>query len=365
MRWTIAAGLAVASVVAAGCQDNEARQQNAQLRAELDALKSKETKVDPILAAILNKDSGGGEATDRKLNTLAEDLRSYKDAITKDIAAADNADKKRFEELETRLKKVSDLESSLATLKATIENLDGKLKTGNPEETLKLQKEILQKEASLMQEKQAREAADAKITQLQNDLAAAIANANSLIEQMKGLEGADISKHPEYQKAQKEIRELKAEIGLMKSDIQNLKDANAALAAENARLGGKSPRVEKPVDAGKYDFTGTVTMLTLAAKPGAGSMLLVRMDSGQIPPLAATMVVLDAKGEIVCKARVVRHYHRDDKTENEVEEIGCSTVDEKTTRPVAKGDRVVWLKDSDTVTPEKKPDDKGGAAGGN
>jgi len=364
MRWTIAAALAASCFITAGCQDTEARQQNAQLRAELDALKGKETKIDPVLAAILNKDGGGSEATDRKLNTLAEDLRSYKDAISREISTADTADKKRFEELETRLKKVADLESTLVTLKATIENLDGKIKGGNPEEMLKLQKEILQKEASLMQEKQLRDAADAKIAQLEIDLKAAIDNANALVERAKGLEGSDITKHPDYQKAQKEIRELKAEITNMKSDIQNLKDSNAALVAENARLGGKGAGVEKPVDAGKYDFTGAVLVVTMASKPGSPSNLLVRLDSGQIPPIGATMVVIDAKGEPVCKVRVFRHYHVDDKPENAVEEIGCSTLDEKTTRPVAKGDQVVWLKDTDAIDP-KKPEDKGGAAGGN
>lgn len=364
MRWTIAAALAASCFITAGCQDNEARQQNAQLRAELDALKGKETKIDPVLAAILNKDSGGSEATDRKLNALAEDLRSNKDAISKEIAAAESSDKKRFEELETRLKKVSDLEAALTTLKATIETLDGKLKAGNPEEVLKLQKEVLQKEAALSQEKQSRDAAEAKVTQLQNDLAAAIANANALVDQMKGLEGSDITKHPDYQKAQKDIRDLKAEINNMKSDIQNLKDANAALAAENARLGGKNAGVEKPVDTGKYDFTGTVLVVTMGARPGAPSNLLLRIDSGQVPPMGATMTVVDAKGSPVCLVKVVRHYHVDDKPENAVEEIGCATVDEKTTRPVAKGDQVVWLKDAD-ATGAKKPEDKGGAAGGN
>ncbi|MBE7492694.1 MAG: hypothetical protein HS108_13195 [Planctomycetes bacterium] len=365
MRWTIAVALAVASVTAFGCQDNEARVQNAQLRAELEALKSKETgKVDPVLAAILNRDGGAGDATDRKLNALAEDLRSYKDAISKEISAADAADKRRFEELESRLKKVSDLEASLVTLKATIDGLDGKLKAGNPEETLRLQKEIFQADVALTQEKRLREAAEARITQLEADLKAALDNANSLVERMKGLEGADISRHPEYQKAQKEIRALKAEIALMKSDIQNLKDANSALEAENARLGGKGAGVVKPVESSKYDFTGTVLVVNMGSRPGAASNLLVRMDSGQIPPVGATMVVLDSKAEIVCKVKVVRHYHVDDKPENAVEEIGCATLDEKANKPVTKGDQVVWLKSADNIEP-KKPDDKGGAAGGN
>lgn len=364
MRWTIAAGLAVASVIAAGCQDNEARQQNAQLRAELDALKSKETKVDPVLAAILNKDGGGGEATDRKLNTLAEDLRSYKDAITKDIAAADNADKKRFEELETRLKKVSDLEASLTTLRATIETLDGKLKAGNPDEVLRLQKDVLQRDAQLAQEKTSREAAEAKARQLENELAAAIANANSLIEQMKGLEGSDISKHPDYKKLQVENRAQKAEIENLKGDIANLKTQIENLNTEVARLGGKPSTPDQPVDPKKYDFSGTVLGVTIGARPGAPSNLLVKPDNGQTPPIGATMTVLDAKGTPVCNVRVVRHYHVDDKPELAVEEIGCATIDEKLTRPVAKGDQVVWLKSADSVEP-KKPDDKGGAAGGN
>ncbi|MBX3473908.1 MAG: hypothetical protein KF754_05955 [Planctomycetes bacterium] len=365
MRWTFAAALAFTSLLAVGCQDNEARVQNAQLRAELDALKSKETKVDPVLAALLNRDSGGGsEATDRKLNTLAEDLRSYKDAISKEISAADSADKKRFEELESRLKKVSDLESALTTLRATIETLDGKLKAGNPEEVLKLQRDLLQKEAQAGQEKQARDAAEARALKLESDLKAAIDNANSLADQIKGLSGSDISKHPDYRKLQSDNRALKTENDLQKGDIANLKAQIKNLEAEVARLGGKPANPEQPADPRKYDFSGTVMGVTIGARPGAPSNLLVKPDSGLTPPIGATMTVLDAKGQPVCNVRVVRHYHVDDKPELAVEEVGCATIDEKVTRPVTKGDQVVWLKSADNAE-GRKPDDKGGAAGGN
>ncbi len=369
MRWTIPALLVVFALLAAGCQDNEARLQNQKLQSELEALKAKDTKMDPLqqlLAAKLAEGGGGSsDATDRKLNALAEDLRAGNDALKKELAANNDAQKKRVEELDDRLKKIANLEATITTLKASIEGLDGKVKGGNSEDVLKLQKEVLQKDAALAQEKLAREAAEAKLATAQLDVKAAQDAAKALQDQKAGLEGADISKHPMYQAALKEIRELKVEIEKMKGDIKNLDDAKRAADAELARLRGETPKGENPpVDTKKYDFTGTVVSVAGGARPGAPSNLLLKLDSGLIPPLGTVMTVLDAKGQLVCTVKVIRHYHMGDDPEKPVEEIGCATIDEKATRPVTKSDTVVWIKTAADALP-KKEDDKGGAAGGN
>ena len=187
-----------------------------------------------------------------------------------------------------------------------------------------------------------------------------------LKQQIAGLAGDDISKHPQYKKLQGELRETKSELDKLKSDFKNLDDQYKALV-EQIGKGTKPDTARTPtLDRSKYDFTGEVGSVAGGTRPGAPSNLILTIKTGQVPPVGAELMVLDARNEVVCKVRVIRHYHVSDNADLPVNELGCSTVDEKPTRPVAKGDAVVWIKPAeDSETQPSGSGGGGGTAGGN
>ncbi|MCB9931854.1 MAG: hypothetical protein H6841_00365 [Planctomycetes bacterium] len=358
MRRMIVASLAVAVLFAAGCQDQEARTQNAKLQAELDAMKAKQGggNNDALLALLANQSkSQDNAALERKLNSFGEDVSAGLDKIEKQLKDSDRANDKRMDDVEDKLKQVSDLQATISTLKGMIESLESKVKNVDPNEVLNVQKDLINKEADLRVEKQAKEAAQAEIVALKEKLAAAQAEVESIRAEMVGLQGADISKHPDYRTKEAENRKLKADLEKAGSDYENLKLKYETLEAQ-LRQGSNPPKEQPKVETEAYDFSGSVTEVSRGSRPDGPSYLLVSSIKGSVPPVGTEMLVLDHKNSPVCRVKVVRHYHFNDNDDMPVEEVGLQTIDEKATRPVAKGDTVAWIK-------EKTEADKGKAGG--
>lgn len=361
MRRMIVATLAVAVLFAAGCQDQEARNQNARLQAELDAMKAKQGSGgnDALLALLANQNKGQDNAAlERKLNSFGEDVSAGLDKIQKQIRDNDSASGKRMDDIEGKLKQVSDLQATITTLRGMIESLESKVKSVDPNEVLNVQKDLINKEADLRLEKQLKEAALAEVSAMKDQLAAAQAEVENLKAEMAGLQGADISKHPMYREKEAENRKLAGDLKKSQSDYENLKLRYDELEAQLRK--GANPPEEQPKPSNPvYDFSGTVTEVSKGSRPDGPSYLLVGGIKGTVPAIGTELVVLDPKSTLICKVKVVRHYHFNDNDDMPVEEVGCQTIDEKSSRPVAKGDTVAWIKAKEAGGGESK-----GAAGG-
>lgn len=354
MRKAFAAAVAVAVFVTAGCQDQQARDQNARLQAELEAMKTQKTSGgNDDLMKLLLADRQGGDSGDlaKKLNSYNEDVTAGQDKLEKLIKDSNADSDKRMDDIEGRLKRVSDLEATINTLKGMIETLEGKVKSVDPNQVLDAQKELINKEADLRIEKQAREALQAELTQLKTKLDEQIQELQRRQAQIDSLLGGDISKHEEYKKLKADNVRLGNENKKWQSDYDALAQKHKALE-EHLQKGSNPPKEEPKETVGDYTFSGSVVEVSRGARADGPSYLLVGSIKvgGQTPPIGTELIVLDAKQKAVCKVKVVQHYYRDDNEDLPVEEVGCSTIDEKVTRPVAKGDSVVWIT-------EKKPED--------
>lgn len=352
MRWTILAVPAFCLLIA-GCQDNEARQQNAKLQAELELMKSQQGKGgDDFFKtwAASQQKSEGGDA-DRKLTTIAEDVRAGLADIQKKIEDGKKDSDKKIDDLDARLKKVTDLETSLASLKGMIESLESKVKNIDANEVLKLHKDLITKEAELTIEKKSREMAQAEVDSLKADLALTRQQVDTLKAEMAGLTGEDISKHPMYTKLRRDLVEAQAERDRARTDFDNLKKEHDELLARVGK--GPTPeQPETPKSTEVFDFTGGVVSVSRGTKADAQSILIVSVKTGRVPPIGAELIIRDARGTEVCLAKVTRHWHVGDDNDLPVDELGCTTLNERATRPVANGDQVVWI--------EKKTEGGGG-----
>lgn len=360
MRWTIAA-LMAGAILVSGCQDNEARRQIEELKAENAKLKDKPDAFTQLMA--MRAADGGSDGTDRKINTLSEDLRAGIEALKREFSATN----KRVDDMDDRMRKVASLDATITALKATIDSLDSRVKSSSPEEMLKLQKELFQKDAALLQEKAAREAADGRITQLQGDLKAALDAAQEVRDQIAGMDKGDISKHPAYVKAQKDLQNERTRNEHLQSDIKNMDERCQRLEAE-LKSSGKSTAIDNPkIDPKAYDFTGTIIEYKTAGRPGTLGNIMVSIGSGQVPPEGAILNVLNARAEHICTAKVMTRYNIGDDPTKAIEALGCSVSDENLKRAPVEGDTVVWIKPTDGKPAEvntPKPDKKDGNAGG-
>ena len=354
------AALAVAVFLTAGCQDNEARTQNAKLQAELDAMKAQQANkggndafAQYLAAQSANKDN---DQLEKRVNSLSEDISAGLDDIKKQIKDADDAHKKRVDNLEDEIKQVGTIEETVSKLKGMIESLETKVKNVDPNEVLDAKGKLLEKENELRLAKEAQTKADQQITDLRKQLAEAQAEVDNIKAQLEGLQGDDISKHPMYKKLESDNRKLNTEINNLKSDYENLKIQKEALEAQ-LRKGANPPDEVTTPAPDNYDFSGTVTEVSKGTRPDGPSYLLVGSIKfkGAVPPVGTELLVVDTKNNKVCSVKVIRHYHFDDNDELPVDEVGCQTIDETAARPVAKGDSVVWFK-QDTEE-DKKPGD--------
>ncbi len=366
MRNLTLAALAAFTIFVAGCQDTEARLQNAKLQAELDAMKTK--PADDNFTKWLATQKGGGdmEEVNRKLTSISGDLAAGLKNLEKNQEDAAKSQSKRTDDLETKLKKVDELQSSLLTLKTMIETLESKIKNVDPNQFLELQKKQLETESSLRAEQDARKRLEADLKASQDREAAQ----KSLVEKVQG-ELAEL-KAGTSGEALKKLREQKADAEMerdaarkeaanAKTDRDNMKKQYDDLLKQVAGKGDvpKQPDVKDPSDDGKgaYTFEGVVAAVQGGGKPGEAASVLVNPGKGEMPPEGSEMLVLDEKKERVCRIRVIRLYYKGGEVSGGVEQIGCNTIDQKSENPVVKGYRVVWVKAA-----EEQPKD-GGASG--
>jgi outer membrane murein-binding lipoprotein Lpp len=365
MRKAIAAAVAVALFMTAGCQDQQARDQNAKLQAELDAMKNQKSGGNDDLLKLLIANQQGGDSGnfDKKLYSYNEDVIAGQDKLEKLIKESNSDADKRMEDIEGRLKRVSDLETTINTLKGMIETLESKVKSVDPNQVLDAQKELINKEADLRIEKQAKDAALAEVASLKIKLEAAEAEVERLNGEVAGLVAGDISKNPQYKDIKAENIRLQSEISRWKSDYEALAQKYKALEDHLQKGSNPPPEDTKPATT-DYDFSGSVVEVSRGRADGPSYLLVGSIKlGGTLPPVGTELFVLDAKEKPVCKVKVVRYYYVDDNEDLPVEEVGCSTIDEKTTRPVAKGDSVVWLTDKTEDGSEKSDSEKGKAGG--
>lgn len=360
MRWTILA-VPVFCLLLAGCQDTEARQQNQRLQEQIQALQSQPARNDDMVALLLANRGGGDADSDKRFNSLSEDVRAGLADIRNQIAEDRKKSADQFADLDTRLRRMGDMEASLTGLRTMIEAMDAKVKTADPQEALTHYKELLRVEAELNALKASSASAEATIQRLQTELAAAKQETDATKAELQGLQGEDISRHPMYRDLRTKLVEAEAERDRARSDFDNMKREHDALVEQLRRGANPPPKegaVELPLDT--YEFTGEVGSVSKSdARPEAQSLLIVSIKTGRVPPMDTELLVLDARNQRICAVRVVRHYHVADDDDLPVDEIGCRTIDEVSTRPVAKGDRVVWIKPRDSADPKPQ-----GSAGG-
>lgn len=348
MRWTMLC-VAALCVALAGCQDHEARTQNARLQAELEAMKTQNKGGGDDFMKLWLASQNKPESTDsdKRFNTLAEDVRAGFADLRKQIEDGRKDSDKKIDDLDSRIRKVSDLESSLAGLKGMIESLEGKVKNADSSEILKLHKDLITKDAELTVEKKTREAAESQIATFKAELDLAKAEINTLKAEMVGLKGDDVSKHPMYLKLKRELSDAQAERDRARTDFENLKKEYDELLKRVGR-GPESPTPETPKVEGNFAFTGSVSQLSKLRPDDPQTLLVVDIKTGRVPPLNTELVVRDARGNEVCLVKVTKHYHISENPDLPVDALGCTTVNERATRPVAKGDQVVWIEKKDS-----------------
>lgn len=356
MRWTTAAVLSVMLLLTAACQDGEIES----LKAENERLKNNDNGGgnDRLIELLLAERQGGGDsdALERKLNSFSEDVQAGLSSIRDDIRKSEQATDSRMAKLEDRLDRVSDLESTIGSLKGMIETLEGKVRSVDPNETLAALKEKIQLEADLNVERKALEQAETAIDELRQKLEEAEAERGRLNDEIAMLEGEDISRHPEHRALQAELRKVKSELENSKSDYDILEREHKDLLEQ---VGNE----DRPVDENTtqlledYEFAGRVTKVEKSDQPDGPSILLVGRFRGTTPPLGAQLVVLDEKNNRICDVKVIRHYRVNNNDNLPVEELGCQTLNESPTNPVTENDSVVWIEGDDEEEPA-------GSAGG-
>lgn len=353
MRNLILAALAVALVFLAGCQDNEARLQNAKLQAELENLKKQGGNEDLTKLLLAQQQKGGGESLDevnRKLNSISGDIATGLKNLEKSQEEAAKAQSKRTDELETKLRKVDELQSALVALKAMIETLEGKVKNVDPNQVLDIQKKLLETEAALRaeQESHKKAQADLKAEQERSLLTAdEVSRLRAELAELKSSATVESNR-----KLRDKVTQLEMDLQNATSDRDNIKKQYDDLI-EQLRKGGaklpegtetpKDPKVEQPPREGVYSFEGTVAAVTGGGKPGEASNVLVNPVSGDAPPEGSELIVLNEKGETICRLKVLRHFFKKDDA-SKLDQIGCKTVNQKIDNPVIKGYRAVYVK---------------------
>lgn len=350
MRWIFAATCAgLLALGTTGCNQNDAA-----LRAEIEALKANQNQKgsgenNKLLAAIIagQDKSGDTEALERKVNSLSEDIRAGMSDLKAELKTGQMESKSSLTLLEDRMDKVTQLQTSILTLKTMIEALETKVKNVDPAEMLAIQKDLLTKDMELKAERENTSRLEGVLSEAKETTTALDLEIKSLREQVSGLEGDDISKHPMYKKLKADLRKSKDGAEVMKRDRNLWQKKHNELLKQIGNGGSvKSPASEDStkLELDTYDYRGKIVMVSSSAKPGDASNVLMSISEGTVPPLGAEVIVLDSDNKPVCHVKVVRHYHVGNDSSMPVHEIGAITVDERASMPVTKGDVVVWNK---------------------
>jgi hypothetical protein len=356
MPRTMLAIAALSLIFAAGCQDQEARERARQLQDRLDQIeRGKGSGNDALVAALLAREgSADFSAMERRLNTLGEDLRAGLEGI-RALESSIKDGNRRMEELDARVRRVGDMEASLASLRAMLDAMDAKLKNIDPNEVLTLHKELINKDAELRFERQALDATKERVGRLEAEVTQLKADNLQLKADAAGLSGEDISRHPSYVALNRQLRETREELNRRSSDLETLQRLYDQLE-QRLREGGA--RVETPapgeIELEGQAMSGVVDGVSKPANnPTGPSNVVISIVTGRPPPIGAELLVLDANQRRICSIRVARHYHLDDNTELPINGLGCHALDEQPTRPITRGDTVVWIRGDTEETPRR------------
>ncbi len=349
MRWTILAVPALCLLAA--CQPN-----NDELMRRLDAIEKQQPSSDDAFKTwLMNQSQGETGSSDRRLTAMRDDMTAQLDKISQAIKESQNANRQKIDELDSRIQKIGNMEAGLASLKAMLESLESKVKAVDPNEALKLHKEVFTKEFELQAEQKAHAAAVTEIEGLKAQLAIVEQALAKAKQDLVGLQGEDISRHPMYRELKTKLIEAEAERDRARSDYSSLDEKYQALV-EQVRGSGTLEREPSKVPSTDYDFTGSIDKITLTRSTGQ-SLMIVKVKTGRIPPVGTEVIVLDARNQPLCRAKVVNLYHSSDNPQLPIESLGCQTIDQQPTRPPTEGDTVVWK----SVAAEGAP--KGNAGG--
>jgi myosin heavy subunit len=361
MRWMILAVPALCLLM--GCQQDNNEEVLRKL-ADLEA-RQKQGSDDAFTKWLMTQGKAGDTADiDRRLNTFRDDITAQLEKLSKSIRDSGAENKSQIADLDSRIQKIGNIESSLASLKTMVESLEGKVKAVDPNEALKLHKDLYAKEFELQSEQKAHQEALKTIEGLKTQLANVQKELQDAKEQMVGLTEADISKHPQYRELKRTLTEAEAERDRARSDLDaKIKQYDALV--EQLRAGGSQPKEATPAPlTGEFDFVGEVDSIKLEQGTGQ-SLMIVNVKRGRVPPVNAEVMVLDARNNRLCTAKVVSFYHAGDNPELPVESVGCKTLDQKATKPPNKGDTVVWKEARDeSPSGAAVPGNPAGAAGG-
>ncbi|MEE9311767.1 MAG: hypothetical protein V3V10_05070 [Planctomycetota bacterium] len=356
MRWIYTATCAgLLALGTTGCNQNDAAMaaEIATLKAQQEqALKAQDGKgqSDQMALLIAMNKGGDSEALERKMTSLREDIRSDIADLKTNLKSGQRDSESSLKLLEDRMDKVTELQASIITLKSMIESLETKVKNVDPAETLAIQKDLLTKEVELKTEKALTNSLEESIGEAKIAADALEAEVASLKEQIEGLEGDDVSKHPMYKNIKSELRDVKSDNRVLEADRDLWRKKHDELLKQIGNGTVNNPEPENPVkpDAKTYDFKGKVTLVRSGSRPGADTTVLTNSGSGTVPPIGAELLVLDTDGKPVCHIKVMRHYHVGDDSSMPVNQLGGTTINEDSNKPVTEGDIVVWSKpDSD------------------
>ncbi len=358
MRWTILAVPALCLLIA-GCQQNNNDEILKKL-AELEA-KQKQGNDDAFKTWLMSQGNGGG-MDNRVFTTFRDDMKAELEKISQSIKDTRSDNKKQIDDLDTRIQKIGNIEANIGSLKTMVESLESKVKAVDPNEALKLHKDLFTKEFELQAEQKAHQAALKTIEDLKSQLASVQKELDDTKQQIVGLTGEDISKHPQYREVKRALAEAEGERDRARSDYDSLKQQYDALVEQMRTGSGNVPKDPTAVALeGEYDFVGEVDTISLMRSTGQ-NVMIVTVKKGRIPPINAEVMVLDARNNRLCSAKVMQHYHEGDNNPNlPVKELGCQTIDAQTTKPPNKGDTIVWKEPTDTAKPAGDP--KGNAGG--
>jgi regulator of replication initiation timing len=358
MRWTILAVPALCLLIA-GCQQNNNDEVLKKL-AELEA-KQKQGSDDAFKTWLMNQGQGGA-MDDRVFTTFRDDMKAELEKISQSIKDTRSDNKKQIDDLDARVQKFGNIEANIGSLKTMVESLESKVKAVDPNEALKLYKDLFAKDFELQAEQKAHQAALKTIEDLKSQLATVQKELEDTKQEIVGLTGEDISKHPQYREAKRALAEAEGEAERARTDYKSLKEQYDALV-EQWRKGSGSAPTDPPAATleGEYDFVGEVNTISLMRSTGQ-NVMIVTVKKGRIPPINAEVLVLDARNNRLCSAKVITHYHAGDNNPDlPVDELGCQTIDAQASKPPNKGDTIVWKEPKDTPKPGSEP--KGNAGG--
>jgi outer membrane murein-binding lipoprotein Lpp len=350
-RTIVTAALAAAMLgigcLAAGCSKNESDPElkailakmadgsgsDAGLKAQIDSVKDAVRDLKASVGESERKVSGD---VGTKLDTLLARLNT----LEQKVDAGEAAGRTARESIASIKGEVTGISGTVTNLKTNLEDVASKVKASDPQEYLKLVKEVGEKERAAAIEKMGREAAESREKKLQGDVDTLRAEMQALKDDLSKAAGADVSNHPA-------LLDLKKKLSTVEAELRDAKKENAKLTAyiNDMPKNGAAPGTStpKPVGADPWvaGFRGTVTSATFSPEDQSYT-ILAEVAEGNPPAIGDVLSVLDDKSQVICEFKVLKTY--DAKVFGGIQ-IGNKQVP---TAPT-KGDKVVRMKTAEAA----------------